>query len=225
MRKAIFLSILITTIILISPVIVLATGDHDRSVEGVLDEIRESQNVAANSDLKCDEINDEQFEELGDAVMSVMHPDERQHELMDQAMGGEGSDSLRAMHAMMGQRYLGCLSGVSDGITKGVSTIMSMMMGGGMMGGWLDSMMKGGENSMMSNMMGWSNWGMAGGWIWMILFWVLIIVAIIALIRWSMNQGRPVGKGKSGLDILKERYAKGEIDKKEFEEKKRDISQ
>ena len=64
------------------------------------------------------------------------------------------------------------------------------------------------------NMMGWF-----GGGIMMILFWVLVIIFIVWIIREISGKN----SRSNALEILKERYAKGEIDKKEFEEKKKDL--
>jgi putative membrane protein len=71
------------------------------------------------------------------------------------------------------------------------------------------------------------NWGMGWG---MGLGWILGIV-LIALIIWAIiriaNSGTsaPSGRQKTALDILKERYAMGEISKEEFEEKRRVLSE
>lgn len=70
------------------------------------------------------------------------------------------------------------------------------------------------------------------GWvgpIMMILFWGLIVVGIVVLIRYLSVQTRNAGgtgtssrgAGTDALAILRERFARGEIDAAEFEEKKR----
>lgn len=84
-----------------------------------------------------------------------------------------------------------------------------------------------GDNSLeqgghMVNMMGFG-WGSLG-WIFMLLFWALIIVWIVVPIKWLIDQITGKNKEKSALDILKERYAKSEISKEEFEEKKKDLT-
>lgn len=65
-------------------------------------------------------------------------------------------------------------------------------------------------------------WGIFG-WFMMVIIWI----APVALIVWAISRGRDDSDGrhgKSALDILKERYAKGEIDKEEFESKKKGIA-
>ncbi len=72
-------------------------------------------------------------------------------------------------------------------------------------------------------------WGM--GWfggIVMILFWILLIAGLIFLVKWLVQNTKGGSQAGSGgpsraLDVLRERYARGEIDKQEFEEKKKDL--
>lgn len=74
---------------------------------------------------------------------------------------------------------------------------------------------------MMDNM-GW--WGPGLGGIFMILFWILVIVGAVAAIKWLLGAFPGAGtREKTPLDILKERYARGEIDREEFECKRSDL--
>jgi putative membrane protein len=70
----------------------------------------------------------------------------------------------------------------------------------------------------------------AGGWYGMIfgpLFMILVLAVVIALavllVRWLGGpwHGTQVPPGRTPLDILRERFARGEIDKQEFEERRR----
>lgn len=93
---------------------------------------------------------------------------------------------------------------------------------------------------MMYNNWMWGGGDFGFGWIFMILFWALIIWAILTVVRKATGHGNCCGhgeheqkktdtlttgkQGNSALEILNERYAKGEINKQEYEEKKKDLT-
>jgi putative membrane protein len=65
---------------------------------------------------------------------------------------------------------------------------------------------------------------MGFGWIFMILFWALIVLGIVALAKWLFSAGSAGGgAGKGPLDIVKERYARGEITRDQYEQMRRDL--
>ncbi len=66
-------------------------------------------------------------------------------------------------------------------------------------------------------------WGMGLGWIFMIIFWVLVILGIAFLVQ-ATTRGRKGPEQETPLDILKRRYAKGEITREEFERMKDDLT-
>ena len=72
------------------------------------------------------------------------------------------------------------------------------------------------------NGFGGHGWGMGLAWLAGLIIIILIVWLANTLI--NQNKNRYENIGSSALEILKERYAKGEISKEEFEEKKREIS-
>ena len=69
--------------------------------------------------------------------------------------------------------------------------------------------------------MWWGAWGF-GMMFMMVLFWGLVIVGVVLVIRWLLGQGKET-RTDSALEILRQRYARGEINKEEFEAKKKDL--
>ena len=68
-----------------------------------------------------------------------------------------------------------------------------------------------------------SGMGIFGG-LTMIIFWVVVIAGIVYFIQWILGQNQDTKpKEDNSLNILKERFAKGEINKKEFEEMKKEL--
>ena len=73
------------------------------------------------------------------------------------------------------------------------------------------------------------DWG--GGWGWfgvvhLVLWWFLILLGIVVLAKWLFgggSGGRQAGEDRA-LGVLRERYARGEIGKEEFEQKRRDLT-
>ena len=134
-----------------------------------------------DSGITCDKITDEQLEAIGDYYMEQMHPGEA-HEIMDNMMGGEGSDSLKQAHIQTA-KALYCKENVGGMTGMGGGGMMNMMMGNNMMG-------SGSLNMMGSGMMG--NWWYGFGYWNFIngLYVVLLIGLIILVYLWIIKLWR-----------------------------------
>ncbi|HLG23713.1 MAG TPA: hypothetical protein VI564_02155 [Candidatus Nanoarchaeia archaeon] len=157
-----------------------------------------------DSGISCNKLTNEQLEEIGDYYMEQMHPGES-HELMDNMMGGEGSESLKQVHINMAKR-LYCKENVYIGYGMMGSGGMRNMMGGSMMGNYPLGY-------------GYSNYGY-----WNI-FWILIFAAAIFLIVWIVYKFgiKNEPSSETPLGILKKRFAEGKITKKRYDEMKKEL--
>lgn len=79
----------------------------------------------------------------------------------------------------------------------------------------------------------WDGWGMHPMWgVWglwgigmilaMFVFWALVVAGIVFGIRWLVAERRSLGSDRA-LAILRERYARGEINREEFEARRKDL--
>lgn len=196
-----------------------SSADWDKVVEHTLREEQEGKelwNKFQAKEVVCADITDEQFGVLGEYFMGTMMGNSHasMNAMMIQAHGEDGEEQI---HIVMGKRLSDCDTSASvSGITGGWMPMMNMMWGG-----WSSPFSNNSTNNMMN--FGFGPFG-GFGWIFMILWWVLIIAGIVTLIKWLTSQSSGTcNHEKSALDILKERYAKGQIDKKEFEERKKDL--
>ena len=198
-----------------------SNADWEKVVEHTLREEKEGKELwdkLQAKEIVCADLDDERYEVLGEYFMGQMAGDSHaaMNAMMIQMHGENGEEQI---HIIMGKRLSGCeTSAAFPAISGGWMPMMNMMWGG-----WSPPF---GSNNSTNNMMNFGFGPLSGlGWIFMILWWVLIIAGIVAFIKWLTGQSRGNhGHEKSSLEILKERYAKGEIDKKEFEEKKKDLS-
>ena len=68
-----------------------------------------------------------------------------------------------------------------------------------------------------------SGFGLGGGFMWII--WILLIVAVLWAINMAVGGRRADGapESLSALEIIEQRYARGEIDEAEFERKRKEL--
>ena len=205
--KKLFLTLILLFALILIPSLALAQGmmDNWASTSSLIasDDHTASEEVEGEAiweklqakEVECQDLTNDNYTVLGEYFMGQSIGNTQRHAAMNQMMTSMmGEKGEEQMHVVMGKRLSGCGVG-----------FMPMMgyYGNNMMGGW-------------------NGFGLLG-WLPMLIFWALLILGVVALIRYLARLGQ-TREDKTPLDILKERYARGEINKKEFEEKKRDLA-
>ena len=159
------------------PRVIPVTQTQNTNINNAIKDISTSQNINDEKQIDCSKVTDSQFEKLGDASMGLGITEE-QHKSMENMMGGEGSLTLKQAHINMGRAYLGCWANY-----QGQPSINSPMMGGQY---GVDS-----RQYSYGNMINWSTmmggYGLFGG-VTMILFWALLVLAIVAIVKWLKDR-------------------------------------
>lgn len=195
--------------LLMLPVLSVKADSMDlKSVETIIAEIRQDQNIATTDPINISKVTSAKLEELGDSVMEQVVGNTAVHDRMDIALGGDGSANLTNVHMRVGYNYL---AGVPITMMTFMGAGGMMSFGGGMMGGYgyfPQNENYVGYGSMMSGYaVGWMVAGLLG--------LVALIIGIAYLVTRSSKQ-KSSSSGSDALNILKTRYAHGEITHEEF---------
>ncbi|MBI2107138.1 hypothetical protein HYT57_04075 [Candidatus Woesearchaeota archaeon] len=157
--------LLIGFILLVSIGFVFAHGNFDETKQLI------------DSNISCNELSNEQFEEIGDYYMEQMHPGES-HELMHKMMGSEDSITVKQMHIQMAKSiYCGETN-------QGMMSMMNMMGSGGMM------------NMMGGNMMSYGMMGNYGYWNFLSILYTALVIGLVILVYlwiikiWKSMEGK-----------------------------------
>ncbi len=169
-------------------------------------------NQLQNKQITCSKLNDTDFANLGDFYMSEMMGSA--HDAMDQYMTRQlGASGDRQVHIAMGERLSGCNTNASYPSSAYNYAPLAWM--GGMM------------SNDTGNNWGWNTMGRYNNSSWTgadtALIALLVLAVMAGLFVWLRTRSQPNTTTTSPLELLKERYAKGEIDQKEFDEKRKDL--
>ena len=190
--------------------IVAHTAEEEKAGKEVWNRLQAKQ-------VECANLSDDEFGVLGEYFMGQMTG--TSHATMNAMLiQRHGEDGEEQIHIALGKELSGC--DTSTNVTRISGGWMPMMMGG-----W--SSPTGFNQQSNNSMMGYGFPLFGGfGWILMVLFGGLVIWGIVSLVRGGFGNGHNHSDGKNEktpLDILKERYAKGEINKEEFESRKKNL--
>jgi len=182
------------------------------SVKSVIAQILQEQGLTNGQKIDAGKVSPKLLESLGDAVMEERIGNPAAHKQMDEAMGGEGSATLAVMHQRMGYNYL-------TGQTLGMMGMMGYAGTNTHLGGC--PMMGNYGNGFYPHIAGWFPWG---GIVIGLLFIIVIAVAVFVIVKAIKGSGTTGHTpNESALDILKKRYAIGEITKEQYDTIKKDL--
>lgn len=178
-----------------------------KSVDTIIAEIRQEQNISSTDQIDITKVTSARLEELGDSVMEKVIGNTAVHDRMDIALGGDGSSSLTAVHTRVGYDYLA-------GIPITMMTFMGaggMMAYGGMMGGY-------GYYNQVGTLPGYGSMMGSFGWVWMIvgLLGLIAFVALVVYLTTRNSKQKAISTDTHAVNTLKERYARGEITREEY---------
>ena len=232
MKKLITVTLILLMMAMTFVSVFAQEGDM-RSIDVIVMDIREDLGLSEDATIDPTLVDVALLYELGDSVMEAYFNNTELHEEWDVYLGGENSETLQDVHLQLGVDYL-------NGYPI---TMMSFMpfsntgsfdssRGFGMMGRYNQSNF--GYSGMMGNGLGqnsfslesapynmyrsygmMNSFGFGGMFVGMIGF-VLVIVLIVLMIARLFNKQHSSSYTENALTILKERYARGEINREEF---------